>query len=367
MTLRTLLLAALFLTPTAAPVIAQDGSDRPFVLPDFLRHLAKEPGADEPTPPESLEIEEIEDPFSHDPLAPFFSTQDFDFDHDPYAFDAEPAFLDQPSIPPDPPSAVFETQPEDRVAEIAQRETFPFQAFDFSEGTPTIDCLPARVCSIELEAGEIILGRAMGDPDRWLYQELPAGNGEAQHVLLAFMPKVFGARTNLIVTTNRRVYTLALVSAEVDKADTGPSAPLTERARFRYPQTWAEARSVSASEIAGVVKTEKVTSPSASPDDLDFRYAITEPRKVKRRFHWRPTVYDDGAFTYVLLPKRLATLPVVRGLDANHEPFPLNETYHRGGRGTYVTIPRLVNQLEIFLGVGSDRKSMTVQRNVRLP
>jgi hypothetical protein len=107
--------------------------------------------------------------------------------------------------------------------------------------------------------------------------------------------------------------------------------------------------------------------PSTSPAELNFHYTVIEPTKVKRRFGWKPTVYDDGQFTYLLLPSQLSSLPAIRGRGSDHEPFLLNETYHRGSHGTYIEIPRLANTIELILGAGRGRKLMTIVRNTRLP
>lgn len=268
------------------------------------------------------------------------------------------------TTPGPPASPVFDREPEDVLRPRPQRETFPFEAFEYEEGTPTVYCMPARICSVELAPGEAILGRAMGDPARWLYQELAAGTGDESRVLVAFMPKAFGARTNLVLTTDRRVYTLDLVSADVDENDDAPRPHLTERARFAYPESWTEVRERAPIDIT--TEAEQGEDVADVSPNLSFHYATVEPRRRSRRFGWRPIVYDDGTFTFVRLPSSLATLPAIRGIDHAGVPFQLNETYRRSPTGTFIEIPRLINRIELASGTGRDRRIVTVYRNVRV-
>ena len=347
------------LTSGSAAVAQPHGSeeaDEQTLFEAFLSTLHPQEDAEVPFPAEPMDLDGL----------------DLDgFDADLWGGPADPMDLEHlphPTVSSQPSHSVFEREPEDAIRPRHQRATFPFEAFDYDDGTPTIHCLPSRICSVELAPGEAILGRAMGDPGRWLYQELNAGSGDAQRVLVAFMPKNFGARTNLILTTDQRIYTLDLVSADVDPEAEDATPPLTERARFDYPEAWAETREGSRSALEIKIPSKKTAEATKHPPTppLDFHYTVVEPRKHGRRFGWRPITYDDGTFTYVRLPSPMADLPAVRGIDHAGEPFPLNETYRRVSTGTSIEIPRLINRIELSSGTGRGRRFVTIYRNVRI-
>ncbi|RMH17597.1 MAG: hypothetical protein D6696_15400 [Acidobacteria bacterium] len=278
---------------------------------------------------------------------------------------AAESMLDERGAPPalDP---ILERRPEDFVGADPRRESFPYDEFLYLEGTPTLHCIPGRVCSLELESGEQIRATALGDVERWLYSELTAGSGNDERTVLAFLPRAFGIATNLLLTTDRRIYVLNLRSAPYpeSEADLG-ELPLTERARFLYPQRWTQTKALVESPPARVTPSQlpaEDAAPRVDPSSLNFRYRVLKP--WRKRLPWQPTaIYDDGRFTYVHLPAGLETLPAIRGIDAvTGEPFPLNETVHTEGGVAYVEIPRLVSKIELYLGTGRSRRSLSIVR-----
>ncbi len=277
-----------------------------------------------------------------------------------------PAIGDYDHFEPDP---LVTQAPEDLVEADVVRSTFPYTDFRFDAGTPTVFCLPARVCSVELEVGEQIVGIALGDSERWQLEQLAVGH-PARQVVLAFRPDAFGIRTNVLITTDRRAYVLRLEAAAYPESEVVPATlPLTERARFTYPAAWVQRPPTGAMDgfDANVAQTsglrdEVETVAAGDPTALHFGYGLVQPRRGKR-FTWRPTVWDDGTFTYVRLPAYLDALPAIRGLDESSEPFLLNETIHaRAGAHATIEIPRLVNAVELFVGTGRHRRSVVIRR-----
>ena len=77
---------------------------------------------------------------------------------------------------------------------------------------PQLACVPLFICDVTLESNESILNIATGDSSRWLIAAAQSGpGGNTPHVLIK--PTSLGLRTNLIITTTRRVYYLRLSSA----------------------------------------------------------------------------------------------------------------------------------------------------------
>jgi type IV secretion system protein TrbG len=150
---------------------------------------------------------------------------------------------------------------------------------------------PWYVTDIALEPGEELLGPvAGGDPTRW---RLDVGTGAVdgipqKHIFIK--PLRPGLRTNLTLTTDRRVYLLDLESLE----DTFMVA-----VRWTYPQDQASAPL----ETTTASGTAAPSRPSTQLASLSFDYAI---EVMKGKPPWTPrAVYDDGVHTYVRFARNL--------------------------------------------------------------
>jgi type IV secretion system protein VirB9 len=77
-------------------------------------------------------------------------------------------------------------------------------------GLPTVVCAPLRVCMIELQAGEKIIGEPqIGDAVRWNISPALYGTGDQATAVIILKPQSPGLDTNLLITTDRRAYYLA--------------------------------------------------------------------------------------------------------------------------------------------------------------
>jgi len=89
-------------------------------------------------------------------------------------------------------------------------------------------CAPLRVCIIELQPGEKIVGEPqIGDAVRWNLAPALYGRGEEATSVIVLKPQAAGLDTNLLVTTDRRAYYLRLVSKPED---------YMARVAFAYPR-----------------------------------------------------------------------------------------------------------------------------------
>ncbi|MFS8085620.1 MAG: TrbG/VirB9 family P-type conjugative transfer protein, partial [Acidobacteriota bacterium] len=87
--------------------------------------------------------------------------------------------------------------------------------YSYGEGLPTLVCAPLRLCVIELEPGERLVGDPqIGDAVRWVVSATRTGGGagRAPAELLIVKPKTIGLDTALLVATDRRAYYLRLLS-----------------------------------------------------------------------------------------------------------------------------------------------------------
>ena len=76
---------------------------------------------------------------------------------------------------------------------------------------PIVVCAPLRVCMIELQAGEKIVGDPhIGDSVRWNISPAMYGTGDQATAVIILKPQMPGLDTNLLITTDRRAYYLRL-------------------------------------------------------------------------------------------------------------------------------------------------------------
>lgn len=164
-----------------------------------------------------------------------------------------------------------------RLFAQAAPETSDAIVFAYGHSQPTVTCAPLRACVIELEAGERVLATALGDTERWLVDQAVTG---AHTPLIIVKPTACDIATNVVISTDRRVYDLALESPVC----THRPLEYTRRVRFSYPGT------------------ALVSSPAVGdfhPESLSFTYRWTPDRHIA----WAPVaVFDDGTRAYIRLP-----------------------------------------------------------------
>ena len=132
---------------------------------------------------------------------------------------------------------------------------------------------------IEFNASEVVENIAIGDKDAW--DIAPTGN----HIFIK--PKAKKPSTNMIVITNKRVYTFQLTGKW--SAHGGQSDKMYFAVNFRYPDQikLADQKQAKANELRKALKTE-----SSTP--TNWNYAAKGSQSVT------PTkAYDDGRFTYL--------------------------------------------------------------------
>ena len=105
-----------------------------------------------------------------------------------------------------------------------------FVVFPYGERQPILYCKPLRICDIELEAGEGVLNIALGDSERWIASKMESGPEDGRRAHVVVKPTEFDLSTNLVITTDRRVYHLGLISTLEEDASYFRSV------RFYYPQ-----------------------------------------------------------------------------------------------------------------------------------
>jgi type IV secretion system protein TrbG len=203
------------------------------------------------------------------------------------------------------------------------------QVYPYSEGTLyRLFAAPEHVTDIALQPGETLGAVAAGDTVRWVIGDTPSGSGENKRTHVLVKPVRTGLTTNLMITTDRRVYHLTLVSTA-----RSPMIALS----WSYPAD----QMLALTRNGGMAGTVAANIPV---EGLNFSYRIGGDKPA-----WRPVrAFDDGRQTYVEFPADLAV----------GEAPPLFLT-GRGGeaqlvnyrqKGRYYVIDRLFEAAELRLG-----------------
>jgi P-type conjugative transfer protein TrbG len=217
--------------------------------------------------------------------------------------------------------------------------------FPFGRVQPKVTCAPLRACVIALEPGEVVLGKASGDAERWLVDQTATGQG-GRTALIVVKPTACNLVTNLVVSTDRRVYDVSLVSAPCAGPAGGAASEYTRMVRFYYPDSL-----VTRGQASGAAEILAASEDAVRPEDLRFGYSV----KVDKHARWAPiAVYDDGVHTYIRLPDELShgPLPILRAVTERGAPELMN--YAVVGNG-FVT-DRVVERAELVMASDDGRR-----------
>ena len=244
--------------------------------------------------------------------------------------------------------------------------------FPYGHSQPVLAAAPLRASIIELEPGEVVLGVVAGDTERFAIEQTQTGPAGAVP-LVVVKPLAYDVTTNLVISTDRRVYHVTLDAAPAPRTGRGsarqnPQPRYARHIRFYYPDDALAASLAASQAVQAAAPPEPSLTDLASLDDLSFNYTVVGDREARGIV---ARVFDDGRHTYVQLdPAQLrgGTVPVlyVQGPSGDREV--LNYAYNEG---TYVA-DRTADVFELvlgatvrkgFLGLGGKRQ---VERSVRI-
>jgi type IV secretion system protein VirB9 len=190
---------------------------------------------------------------------------------------------------------------------------------------------PERVTDIVLQPGEALGAVASGDTARWVIGDTSSGTGPDKRAHILVKPFAAGLATNLVITTDRRTYHIALSS--------GASAAMSSLS-WTYPQDALIALKRTQEAAAAV---EPVAA-GLDVDQLHFNYVLSGDRPA-----WRPLrAFDDGRQTFIEFPASLAVgeAPPLFLVGAKGEAQLVNYRL----RGRYYVVDRLFDRAELRLG-----------------
>ncbi|WFE89830.1 P-type conjugative transfer protein TrbG [Roseibium porphyridii] len=211
------------------------------------------------------------------------------------------------------------------------------QIYPWSEGALyQVYTAPGKITDIALEPGEALTGTgpiAAGDTARWIIGDTTSGSGEEPQVHILVKPARPDIDTNLVVTTDRRIYRIELRSSE------GSYMPAVA---WNYPRPPSSQRPV-------VPATPRIPAVAAR----NYRYGLTGDSPP-----WRPVaVYDDGRRVYVEFPGGIVQgeMPPVFVLGPDGKPQIVNSRVYRN----ILIVDRIFGAAELRLG--SDKRQQTVR------
>jgi P-type conjugative transfer protein TrbG len=214
------------------------------------------------------------------------------------------------------------------------------QIYPWSEGALyQVYAAPGQITNIALEPGESLTGAgpiAAGDTARWIIGDTESGSGITRRVHVLVKPTRPDITTNLVITTDRRIYMIELRSGE---------RPYMPAVAWAYPQQPASPRQA-------VPATPVIPAVAAR----NYRYGLTGDTPP-----WRPiSVYDDGRRVYVAFPRGIiqGEMPPLFVIGADGEPQIANSRIHQN----ILIVDRLFGAAELRLGSGKRQQTVRIVR-----
>ena len=212
------------------------------------------------------------------------------------------------------------------------------QVFGYEQGRVyEVWTAPMRITALSLEPGEKIISKAAGDTERWMIGDTTSGEAETVQTHLLIKPYRAGLATNMVVTTNRRVYLLALKAS-------GESEAFNAAVSWTHPLPQAPISQVAAGPSLTEAKAE--AAPPVLKGHGPEAYRI---RAGRWKPGWTPlSVHDDGRQTFITFPDSLGTTeaPPLFVLNEKGEAQLVN--WRKQGN-SYV-VDRLFQKAELRLG-----------------
>jgi type IV secretion system protein TrbG len=187
--------------------------------------------------------------------------------------------------------------------------------YSYGAGLPTVVCAPLRVCMIELQSGEKLVGEPhIGDSVRWNLSPAMYGSGANSTSVIVLKPQGPGLDTNLLITTDRRAYYLRLLSKPEDYvARVAFAYPDDENNERKWQQHLAEQKEQQ------MKSTRIAEMPPNAIESMFFNYRLKGGDDSIRPVR----VFDDGKKTYIQIGEaaknREAPVLVVIGSDGKQE------------------------------------------------
>lgn len=226
-----------------------------------------------------------------------------------------------------------------------------------AEQQPVIQTAPFQVTVIQLEPGEQFTNISSGDPSRWSYAVAVSGKDDKAQQNILVKPSLPDIRTNLVITTDKRLYNLALLSAKTTTQT--ETDKLTRNVNFWFPEERMETRNDT---VSSSVEDNVPDSGDNTRHPLNVDYQITTSGWLSRPPNWQPVrVFDDGTHTIIQFQDNvrncdLPTLFVIH----NGQKECVNYRF----KSPYIIVDTLFHEATLVSGVGRSQQAILL-RNLR--
>lgn len=225
--------------------------------------------------------------------------------------------------------------------------------FVFGASQPRIVCAPLQLCDIALQPGEKVNAINLGDTARWSVEPALTGSGAAEVQHLIVKPLDVALDTTMIVTTNRRLYSMKLTSQRTK---------YMPQVSFLYPDDARAKLNAIKSGEAQVREQQTIPATGEYLGNLTFEYDISGDASFGRPLR----VYNDGRKTIIQMPKTIAeteapTLLLVSepgGVFTSEKTAIVN---YRLQDDRYI-VDSIFDRAILIAGVGSSQQRVTITR-----
>jgi type IV secretion system protein VirB9 len=220
----------------------------------------------------------------------------------------------------------------------------------FGSTVPTLICTPLQVCAVRFRAGEVINTLNVGDSARWKITRSSFGSGSSEVEVVVVKPTESGLVTNMIVTSNERIYTILLKAA---KHEWMPFIT------FHYPEDEEKANAQHLAQRQRAIYSSTLSN-GMNVANLDFGYKVSGDNVP-----WKPIrVYSDGIKTYIEFDSIGNEAPVFVELQSKGGVFSDPETKIVNNRfiGKKLVVDGIPNLSALIVGVGKDQRMVTIEK-----
>lgn len=224
-----------------------------------------------------------------------------------------------------------------------------------------IACEPLHLCTLLFQKGELIKDLSLGDTANWDVKPMFVGGTWPDGAeLLVIKPKADHLTTNLVLTTDKRIYNIALLTSSKD---------YVRQAVFYYPtdtnqaiqNAVSQALSQQSQHSQSVITSANGTDVNLSQVNFNYKISGASPS-------WKPLrVFDDGTHTIIQFPSTVSSdeLPVLFVLDnGKDELVNFRKKTESDGIVDFV-VDRIFSQAVLLSGVGSDQVKVILTNQKR--
>ncbi|TIH11605.1 P-type conjugative transfer protein TrbG [Marinifilum sp. JC120] len=218
----------------------------------------------------------------------------------------------------------------------------------FGATLPTIICCPFMASDLELQPGENVNDVIIGDTARWIVVVGQSGTPGRESTHIIIKPLDAGLVTTAVITTDRRVYHLKLVSRIKD---------YNPYVSFIYPEDQQKIlkASLKRKKKKDIWDTTQIEGKTVDLSTLDFSYTISGDDAS-----WKPMrVYNDGIRTFIQLPRTSTQteIPVLLVEKAGQEAI-----VNYRVKGNAMIVDEIFEKAILVAGTGMDQAKVEITR-----